>query len=186
MASLTSSPWWGRSWYRNGSHLAVGDGATLVGPGARDCARRTQEGQTDAEIAQPHSAHGIPMTIALWIVQGSLAVFFLWHAVMKFVLPEGLPDTLVWLYDIPRLPSIGIGILELMAAIGLVLPGVTRIRPQLVPLAAGGLMLTMVGAAIFHATRGEFMQIPVNLVVFVLAGFVAYGRARLRPIAERA
>jgi uncharacterized membrane protein YphA (DoxX/SURF4 family) len=125
------------------------------------------------------------MNVALWIVQGLLAVFFLWHAVLKFLLPDGLPDTLTWLYDIPRLQSIGIGILELMAAIGLVLPGVTRIKPRLVPLAAVGLMLTMIGAALFHVTRGEYLQIPVNVVAFVLAGFVAYGRIRLRPIAER-
>ena len=125
------------------------------------------------------------MNVALWIVQGLLAVFFLWHAVLKFLLPDGLPDTLTWLYDIPRLQSIGIGILELMAAIGLVLPGVTRIKPRLVPLAAVGLMLTMIGAALFHVTRGEYLQIPVNVVAFVLAGFVAYGRMRLSPIAER-
>jgi len=105
--------------------------------------------------------------------------------VLKFLLPDGLPDTLTWLYDIPRLQSIGIGILELMAAIGLVLPGVTRIKPRLVPLAAVGLMLTMIGAALFHVTRGEYLQIPVNVVAFVLAGFVAYGRMRLSPIAER-
>ena len=125
------------------------------------------------------------MNIALWAVQGLLAVFFLWHAVLKLVLPAGLPDTLLWLYDIPRLQSIGIGILELMAAVGLVLPGVTRIRPRLVPLAAVGLMLTMIGAAVFHITRGELVLIGVNAVVFLLAGFVAYGRIRLRPIAER-
>jgi uncharacterized membrane protein YphA (DoxX/SURF4 family) len=125
------------------------------------------------------------MNVALWIVQGLLAVFFLWHGVLKFLLPDGLPDTLTWLYDIPRLQSIGIGILELMAAIGLVLPGVTRIKPRLVPLAAVGLMLTMIGAALFHVTRGEYLQIPVNVVAFVLAGFVAYGRMRLSPIAER-
>ena len=90
------------------------------------------------------------MSVALWTVQALLALFFLMHALLKFVLPDGLPDTLTWLYDLPRLPSIVIGMLELMAAIGLVLPGVTRIRPRLVPLAAVGLMLTMIGAAIFH------------------------------------
>jgi len=93
------------------------------------------------------------MNIALWIVQGLLAVFFLWHAVLKFVLPDGLPDTLVWLYDLPRLPSIGIGILELMAAIGLVLPGITRIGPRRVPLPPVGLMLTMIGAAHSFTSR---------------------------------
>jgi len=125
------------------------------------------------------------MSVALWTVQALLALFFLMHALLKFVLPDGLPDTLTWLYDLPRLPSIVIGMLELMAAIGLVLPGVTRIRPRLVPLAAVGLMLTMIGAAIFHLTRGELVLIPVNVMVFLLAGFVAYGRIRLRPIAER-
>lgn len=116
------------------------------------------------------------MNIALWVVQGLLAVFFLTHAVIKFTLPDGLPDVLGWVYDIPRLPNVAIGVLELLGAIGIVLPAITRIRRDLVVWAAVGLMLTMVGAAIFHLTRGEMISIPVNVVIFAMAAFVAYGR----------
>jgi len=116
------------------------------------------------------------MNIALWISQGILAVVFLVHAVIKFTLPEGLPDMLSWVYDIERLPNVGIGVLELLGAIGIILPGVTRIRPGLVVWAAVGLMLTMVGAAIFHVTRAEVNLVPTNVALFALAAFVAYGR----------
>jgi len=125
------------------------------------------------------------MNVALWTIQGLLAVAFLAQAVIKFVLPEGLPDTMSWVYDIPRFPNIIIGVLEVLGAAGLILPGVTRIQPRLIPIAAAGLMLTMVGAAIFHISRGETAQVPLNAIIFVLAGFVAYGRLRLYPIAAR-
>ncbi len=116
------------------------------------------------------------MNTALWIVQGLLAVTFLAHAVIKFTLPDGLPDMLGWVYDIPRAQNVVIGVLELLGAIGVVLPAVARIRRELVVWAAVGLMLTMVGAAIFHLTRGEMSSIPINVVTFAMAAFVAYGR----------
>lgn len=116
------------------------------------------------------------MNRALWIVQGILAVTFLAHALIKFTLPTGLPSMLSWVYDIPRLPSVGIGVLELLGAIGIVLPGLTRILPGLVVWAAVGLMLTMTGGAIFHVTRAEWSSIPINIVTFAMAAFVAYGR----------
>ncbi len=116
------------------------------------------------------------MNIALWVAQGILAVVFLGHALIKFTVPDGLPDVLSWVYDIPRLPNVGIGVLELLGAIGIILPGVTRIRPGLVVWAAVGLMLTMVGAAIFHITRAEMNLVPMNVLLFGLAAFVANGR----------
>ena len=125
------------------------------------------------------------MNVALWIVQGLLAAFFLGHAVIKFTLPDGLPAQMSWVYDIPRVPNVGIGVLELLGAIGLILPGVTRIRPGLVSWAAVGLMLTMVVAAIFHLTRGEMELLPINAVTFALAAFVAYGRRSWRQSAPQ-
>jgi DoxX-like family len=63
-----------------------------------------------------------------------------------------------------------------LAAIGLILPGALKIVPVLVPLAATGLVLMMVGAAITHARRKEAQLIPINAVVLVLAVVVAWGR----------
>ena len=69
-----------------------------------------------------------------------------------------------------------IGFIELLGAAGLILPGVTHIAPIVVPLAAIGLVLVMVGAAIVHARRHEAMNIAVNVVLLALAAFVAWGR----------
>lgn len=84
--------------------------------------------------------------------------------------------------DLPPVLHWFSGTAEILAAFGLILPAVTRIRPGLTPLAGAGLVLVMFGAAIFHLTRGEFINIATNLVLAALAGFVAYGRWRLSPI----
>ena len=67
-------------------------------------------------------------------------------------------------------------IAELLGVAGLILPGLTKIQPRLTPLAALGLMVVMVLAVIYHLQRGEPANIGFNVVVFILAGFVAYGR----------
>lgn len=81
------------------------------------------------------------------------------------------------LYEDWSPPAIkAIGVLELLAAIGLILPAVTGIAPILVPLAATGLVATMVGAMVVHARRGELSYLALNLVLLVLAAMVAWGR----------
>ena len=126
--------------------------------------------------------------IALWIVQGYLAVLFLWQGVIKLTLPANLPDILRWVYDLHR-SSPGllafIGISELLGAAGLILPGLTKIQPRLTPLAALGLAVIMVLAVVYNIQRGEMAIIGLNVVVFLLAAFVAYGRWRLRPPPSR-
>ncbi|HET7901849.1 MAG TPA: DoxX family protein, partial [Candidatus Nanopelagicales bacterium] len=69
-----------------------------------------------------------------------------------------------------------IGVLEVLGAIGLILPGITGIAPFLVPLAATGLALLMIGAIVVHARRGERQPIGANIVLLLLAVFVAWGR----------
>ena len=75
-----------------------------------------------------------------------------------------------------------IGILEILGAIGLILPAVTGIWPWLTPLAAAGLVLTMVGAMIVHGRRGEFSSIWMNIVLLALAAFVLFGRFIVVPL----
>ena len=126
------------------------------------------------------------MKYALWIVQILLALAFLAAGFMKLTAPvEQLAQTMIWVSDVPIWLVRFIGLAELAGGLGLVLPALTRIQPQLTPLAAAGLVLDMFLAAIFHLTRGEFGFIIPNLVLLALAAFVAYGRWKLVPIAPR-
>ena len=118
------------------------------------------------------------MNLALWIVAIVLAASFAGSGLMKLLVPK---DKLVksgqgWAQDFGANNVRLIGFLEVLGAAGLILPAVTHIAPILVPLAAIGLVLVMVGAAIVHARRHEAMNIAVNVVLLALAAFVAWGR----------
>jgi uncharacterized membrane protein YphA (DoxX/SURF4 family) len=124
------------------------------------------------------------MNIMLWVLQVLLAAAFLAHGWM-FLSPP--PEMLEQMNASIR-PAfrIFIGVAEVLAAVGLTLPGVTRIVPGLVPAAAGGLMIVMIGATIFHVTRGEYSSAVITTVLLGLVTFVAYMRWRVRPIPSRA
>jgi uncharacterized membrane protein len=117
------------------------------------------------------------MNIALWIVAGLLAVAFLGAGVTKLTQPkEKLADRMAWVEDFSPGTVKLIGGLELLAAIGLILPALTGIAPILVPLAATGLAVIMALAVITHVRRHEPQVIVFNLVLLALAAFVAWGR----------
>ncbi len=117
------------------------------------------------------------MNIALWVVQILLAVAFLGSGLMKLTQPkEKIATSMAWAADFSPTAIKLIGLVEVLGALGLVLPAVTGIAPILTPLAAVGLALVMVGAAITHARRGETQMIAVNVVLLLLAAFVAWGR----------
>jgi uncharacterized membrane protein YdjX (TVP38/TMEM64 family) len=78
-----------------------------------------------------------------------------------------------------------IGVAEVLAAIGLTLPGLTRILPWLVPVAAAGLMIVMIGAVTLHLSRGEVSSAISTAILFSVLTFVAYMRWRVRPIPPR-
>ena len=118
------------------------------------------------------------MNVALWIVQGLLAALFLLAGGAKLVMsadqmagPVALP---VWFLRF-------IGVAEVLGALGLVLPGLLRVRPVLIPLAAAGLVIIMIGATVVMWAGGMVAVALMNLVVALLAAFVAYGRSRLAP-----
>jgi uncharacterized membrane protein YphA (DoxX/SURF4 family) len=118
------------------------------------------------------------MNLALWIVAIVLAVVFTGSGLLKELVPK---DKLVtagqgWAQDYSQTNIRLIGLAEILGAIGLVLPAAVHIAPILVPLAAVGLVLVMVGAAVVHARRNETMNVAVNLVLIALAIFVAWGR----------
>jgi uncharacterized membrane protein YphA (DoxX/SURF4 family) len=123
------------------------------------------------------------MNVMLWVLQILLAVAFLAHGWL-FLSPP--PDMLEQMNaSIRPAYRIFIGVAEVLAAVGLTLPGMTRIVPGLVPAAAAGLMIVMIGATIFHLARGEFSSAVITTVLLVLATFVAYMRWRVRPILSR-
>ncbi len=118
------------------------------------------------------------MDLALWIIAGLLAVAFLASGVMKLTRTrEQLAASgMGWATDFGPGAVKAIGALEVLAAIGLILPALLDIAPVLVPLAAVGLILIMIGAAVVHARRKETPLIAVNVVLLVLAAVVAWGR----------
>lgn len=117
------------------------------------------------------------MNVAVWVVQVLLALAFGMAGFMKITQPrEKLQTNMKWVEDFAPNTIKGIGTLEVLGAIGLILPFLTGILPVLTPLAAGGLILVMIGAIVTHVRRGESPMLIVNLVLLALAAFVAYGR----------
>jgi uncharacterized membrane protein YphA (DoxX/SURF4 family) len=120
------------------------------------------------------------MNVALWIAQGLLAAIFLFAGVMKLVIPIEdmtkqmplpLPGWFLWFT----------GVVEVLGAVGVILPWLLRVRPGLTPLAAAGLVIVMIGAIVYTLAAGDIAPALIPLAVGLLAAFVAYGRWRLRP-----
>jgi uncharacterized membrane protein YphA (DoxX/SURF4 family) len=116
------------------------------------------------------------MTTTLWIIQGILAVIFFMAGVMKVIKS---PDELVemgmgYAGDMSASSITIIGLLEVLAAVGLILPVALSILPMLTGWAGVGVVLTMIGAMVVHIRRGETSQIVVNIIIGAMGGFVAY------------
>jgi hypothetical protein len=120
------------------------------------------------------------MTYALWIVQVLLALTFALSGGIKLALPVDVLQQQMQL-SLPGMFLRFIGVAEVLGALGLILPGVLHIRPQLTPLAAAGLVALMLGALMFTPPDAEFAVVLLPVGVGLLAGFVAYGRWRLAP-----
>jgi len=125
------------------------------------------------------------MNIVLWILQIVLGIYFLFVGVNHFIVPPGLPEPMSWMYELPTWLHYVSGTAEFLAGLGLILPGLTKIQTRLTPLAGAGLVLVMIGAMVWHLQRGEVVNIFMNLLLAVLAGFIAYGRWRIRPLPAR-
>ena len=127
------------------------------------------------------------MTYVLWIVQGLLALVFLFAGGIKLVLPiEAMTEQMT--VPLPGWFLRFIGVAEVLGAVGLILPGLLRIRPGLTPLAASGLVIIMIGATVITlagVVPGGVGPTLIPLVVGLLSAFVAYGRWRLAPQSER-
>ena len=123
------------------------------------------------------------MNILLWVLQALLALAFLAHGLLFLFPPASMAQQLNAL--IPPALRIFIGVVESLAAIGLTLPGLTRIQPGLVSYAAAGLGVVTISATILHTTRGEVSSAITTAILFVLVTFVAYMRGRVKPILPR-
>ena len=87
---------------------------------------------------------------------------------------------------LPRWFQLFLGIAEVLAAVGLTLPGLTRIAPFFVTWAAVGVMIVTASATVFHLSRSEWSSAVITLILLAMAAFVAYGRYRLLPIRAHA
>ena len=123
------------------------------------------------------------MNAVLWIVQALLAALFLFAGSMKFIMPieemtKQMPSMPGWFLRF-------IGVVEILGGLGLILPGLLRIKPGLTPLAAAGLVVVMIGATVIGFVIGPASGALIPLVAGVLAAFVAYGRWRVAPHPEK-
>jgi hypothetical protein len=118
------------------------------------------------------------MTYVLWVVQALLALLFLFAGGVKLVLPL---EELKGPVPMPGAFIRFIGVCEVLGGLGLVLPGLLRIRPGLTPVAAAGLVIIMIGATVVTVVGGEGKAAVMSVVVGLLSAFVVYGRWRLAP-----
>jgi len=128
------------------------------------------------------------MNIALWILQGFLAAIFLIAGAIKVIKSKDElkvlgGEKMNWVDSISAVSVKLIGTLEVLAAIGLILPKLTGILPWLVPLAAFGLVLTMIGAVMLHQRRGDGPKAIVQVIILLMmAAFTTYGRFDSIPV----
>ncbi|MDX6385518.1 MAG: hypothetical protein QOK48_3091 [Blastocatellia bacterium] len=127
------------------------------------------------------------MNIVLWILQVLLALLFLLSGGMKLVLPSevlkamGSPNQV----QLPGLFIKFIGLCEVLGGLGLILPGLFRIKTGLTPLAAAGLVIIVIGATVVTAMGDVFMMALIPFVTTLLTAFVAYGRWQIAPLSGR-
>ena len=124
------------------------------------------------------------MNIALWIVQVLLALMFLFAGGTKLVMS---PEAMAAMGSPNQVPLPGLflkflGVVEVLGALGLILPGIFRTRTGLTPLAALGLFIIMVGAVVITIMGDGVGAALVPFVCGLLCVFVAYGRWKLRPL----
>jgi uncharacterized membrane protein YphA (DoxX/SURF4 family) len=123
---------------------------------------------------------GGDMHIVLWVLQGLLALAFFAHGWLFLAPPPEIVEQMN--ASLPRWFQIFLGVAEVLAAVGLILPGVTRIMPWFVTWAAMGIVIVTASATAFHVARGETSSAAITLLLFAIAAFVAYMRHRVIPI----
>jgi uncharacterized membrane protein YphA (DoxX/SURF4 family) len=123
------------------------------------------------------------MNILLWVLQVLLALAFFAHGLLFLFPPAAFVEQMN--ASLPRWFQLFVGVAEILAAVGLTLPGLARIQPWLVSWAAAGIMIVMIGATIYHVARNEVSGAVTTAVLLAMATFVAYMRWRVAPIQQR-
>ncbi|UPK68163.1 DoxX family protein [Chitinophaga filiformis] len=119
------------------------------------------------------------LNIVLWIAQVFLAAGFLWAAAMKLLQPiEKLAAMWPWTGEVPSLIVRLLGIIDLLGALGLILPALLRIKPRLTATTALAIIALMICASVFHIVRGEAAAIWFNIFFAAIAAFIAWGRGK--------
>jgi uncharacterized membrane protein YphA (DoxX/SURF4 family) len=120
------------------------------------------------------------MNVILWILQLLLAAQFLQHGLIMVFPPSEYVEVMNAAFGVGLRYFIGIA--ELLAVLGLILPGVFRIYTWLLPLTLAGLMIVSASATVYHSFRGETSSAIYTIVLFIVITFVAYMRWKVRPI----
>ena len=123
------------------------------------------------------------MNILLWVLQALLAAAFIAHGLLFLSPPPQIAAQINAV--LPRWFQLFVGVAEVLAAVGITLPGLTRIAPWLVTWAAVGIMIVTASATVFHLWRGEMSSAATTLLLFAVATFVGYMRYRVLPIGVR-
>jgi hypothetical protein len=119
------------------------------------------------------------VNIALWVAQGLLALVYLAAGGLKVVQPREqlvASGNLDWMKDSSDACVKAVGLVEILGALGVILPWLTGIAPILTPIAAVGLVVVQIGALRVHLVRNERRPLPANVLLLLLAAFVAVGR----------
>ena len=124
------------------------------------------------------------MNVVLWILQALLAAAFAAHGWIFLFPPASIVEAMN--ASLPRWFQLSLGVAEIAAAVGLILPGITRILPSLVHWAAVGIMIVMISATIFHFIRAEYSSALTTAFLLAIATFVAYRRWKVNRIMPRA
>lgn len=129
---------------------------------------------------RPQSGTDRVLNFSLWAVQVMAFVAFAIAAWMKIMFPiSRLADIWPWTGVLSPFEVRGLGVIDLLGGVGLVLPMLTRIWPRITIAAAVGCGILQLCAMIFHTLRGEVANTPVNIVLLAMVIFVAWGRRRL-------
>lgn len=123
------------------------------------------------------------MNKVLWVLQILLALAFLAHGLMLLFPPASIVDQMN--ASMSREFQVFVGVAEVLAAVGLTLPGLTGIQPWWTQWAALGITIVMISATVFHLTRNEISSAATTLVLLIMAVYVGYMRWKVMPIVVR-
>lgn len=124
--------------------------------------------------------------IALWSAQWLLSAAYCAVGLMKLLTPiHVLASMMPWMGQVPEVVVRSLGLIDLAGSVGIVLPALTRVFPELTVWAASGCTVLQMSAIAFHVSRGEAAKTPLNLVLLALSSFILWGRWTKAPIEAR-